>query len=336
MKHRTLFILTFAFSLLFTSCLADMLNEKFGYAPPIVITYESYEKGKQPSSTKHIPGKPLTQDLLPSLSEPGWDFDGWYLDDNYYTRVTEETILTKDTKLYAKWIARTDTPFTIQNYFLNPRIGLNNFVLKSEYTQYLTGTTDQTVGSDYDIKYSESYASELEDYWTIYYSSQEDNFRRIKGDGSSVFRNYYYLYRIYSYELSQMLSCMPDRYNSHFYFLEQTPSQTYDFSSIRNVIINSQVEMIELEFAALAFTEMPSYTFSNTKALVWISLPETCTRINQGAFYGCENLVCVFVCNNDSSKTWHCSDGTNLGLRPDAQSLAKLLKSKEYISVWLE
>ena len=45
MKHRALFILTFAFSLLFTSCLADMLNEKFGYAPPIVITYEAYEKG---------------------------------------------------------------------------------------------------------------------------------------------------------------------------------------------------------------------------------------------------------------------------------------------------
>ena len=102
MKRRDLFVLTFLFPLLFASCLADMLNEKFGYSVPVTLTYTT-EHAKAPSSKMIASGKELTKTELPELSEKGYDFDGWYSDEYWTTKIEEGYIISENTTLYAKW-----------------------------------------------------------------------------------------------------------------------------------------------------------------------------------------------------------------------------------------
>ena len=338
MKHLRLIVLSVLLSLLFTSCLADILNEQFGFTPPVILTYES-NWGKKPSRTKHPSGEPLTQEELPVLSEQGWDFGGWYTDSDYNNPVTEGTILSENTKLYAKWIPRTDTPFTIINYFMNPReTGSYEFIHRPEYDQHLTGTTDQVISSEYDIRWMDVYFSELEPYRSFY--QQDDNERRIKGDGSTILYNYYYLAQIYDYEFSPILSVLPELNIFYFFELLDTGS-SLDFSSIKNVIdSNSKFshsfydqardetiyvysKQIELALFNLSFTEIPSYAFSNTLGLAGISLPSTCTQIGQGAFCGCDNLNYLSLSAWDDTKTWVCSNGMDLGSYPNSQTLMR-------------
>ena len=355
MKHLRLIVLSVLLSLLFTSCLADILNEQFGFTPPVILTYES-NWGKKPSRTKHPSGEPLTQEELPVLSEQGWDFGGWYTDSDYNNPVTEGTILSENTKLYAKWIPRTDTPFTIHNYFMNPREnnGSYEFIYKPEYDQHLTGTTNQLVWSEYDIKYSDAYSSALDSYWPIYAFDSDDE-RRIKGDGSTVIYNYYYLFKIYDYEFDSMLSALQDYHSSaHFQFLESGSPGNIDFSAIKNTIDkyiklegtyydentgtykNRYTKFVELDFGEISFTQVPAYAFYQTGPLANVCLPNTCTYIGQGAFYGCDSLAFLYIGSNDDTKTWHCSNGTNLGTYPNPNDLADFLKSNESVSLTLE
>jgi uncharacterized repeat protein (TIGR02543 family) len=43
---------------------------------------------------------------LPTPTREGYDFDGWYNDENYTSEVDENEIITSDKTVYAKWIAR--------------------------------------------------------------------------------------------------------------------------------------------------------------------------------------------------------------------------------------
>lgn len=346
MKHLRLIVLSVLLSLLFTSCLADILNEQFGFTPPVILTYES-NWGKRPSRTKHPSGEPLTQEELPVLSEQGWDFGGWYTDSDYNNPVTEGTILSENTKLYAKWIPRTDTPYTIINYFMNPREnGSYVFIHKPEYDQHLTGTTDLVIWNDNDIIYEPQYSTELSNY--SWFTLQDFNERRIKGDGSTVLNNYHHLSKIYQNEFEGLLSAMPES-NINFYFEILDNGSSLDFANIKNIINNNcRIEQtsydnysgkyiytfnrsVNLSFASLSFTEIPSYAFSYTPGLRYVFIPASCDQIGQGAFYGCDGLFKIEIDHWDDNKTWHCSNGTNLGYNPDPENLANLLKTNEYI-----
>ena len=116
MKKQIFIISIFLFSLLFTSCLADYLNEKLDYHVPIILSYESVQ-ATEPKTIKIPSETPLTAENLPELSEPGWTFAGWYTDTTFTTKVQEGAVFTQNTTLYAKWVPATDTPFTINNYF---------------------------------------------------------------------------------------------------------------------------------------------------------------------------------------------------------------------------
>ena len=102
MKRLRFLILTLLIPLLFTSCLADILNEKFNYTVPFTITYNS-DYGSAPARKKVQPGTELSSQDLPSLSDESWIFVGWYLDRYFQTQAQEGTIVNSNITLYALW-----------------------------------------------------------------------------------------------------------------------------------------------------------------------------------------------------------------------------------------
>lgn len=359
MKKRFLVLFTIVFSLLFTSCLADVLNKKFGYSVPVVIHY-STSYGTIPKTRKLAAGQPLTTEDLPELSEAGYIFDGWYSDNNYSNKIQEGTVLSENTTLYARWIPRNDIPFTIYNYFLDPRFSTTGFVLKPEYTQHLTGTTNETITpGSYNLNTSSLYNSDLDKYQLIYLSG-DPNFKytTIKADGSSNINNYYYLYRIYDYEFRQIIPLLPDTSWCYMFdFRENGSLSSFNFYSIVNAIRdNLQItetyydnsrnsernrynKHYSLVLTSLNISTIDYDIFRNLGAINQVSLPQTCTRISGGAFYGCDDLDYVYTDNTDSSKTWETYDTNgnriSLGSRPNPATLANFLRTS-YQEVWLE
>ena len=336
---------------MFTSCLADALNKKFGLSVPVFLYYSS-DHAKAPSRKKIPTGQPLTEADLPALSEAGYDFIGWFSDSDYTNIIQPGIILEDTTRIYALWVPRNDTPYTVQRYFLNPREGNHTFVHRPEYDVILHGTTDTVVEYNWDVEYPPEYSTEFDKYWALYPQYEED--KKIKGDGSTVILIYYYLNKIYDYEFRTIVSDLVDyRFNLHFQFLDSGYGY-FDFSEIRNTIDtycklegswydeytgqtrNSYNIYYELDLTQLSFTDVPSYAFYQTEPIYWVSLPYTCTYIGQGAFYGCDELNWIGISNNDPSRTWRSSDGIYFGSDPDLYYMAEVLRTNEYVYLWLE
>lgn len=104
----------------------------------------------------------------------GYRFAGWYSDANFTTPYTFPEIMpATDTSVYAKWVARTDTPYIVEHYKENFRSG--------EYELYevenFKGTTDATVKPS--VKTYTGFVSP---------ASAE---LKIEADGSAILRYYY-------------------------------------------------------------------------------------------------------------------------------------------------
>ncbi len=72
------------------------------------ITYNTKGHGTTPDA---VTGTKLP-DNLPVLSEIGWTFEGWYLDENCTIEAKAGQSITADTTLYAKWTEKAVTPPT--------------------------------------------------------------------------------------------------------------------------------------------------------------------------------------------------------------------------------
>ncbi len=102
MKQIRFFLLPIFVPLLFTSCLADYLNEKFGYSAPIYVSY-STKYGNAPSRKQIAKGAALTSDYLPKLYADDNEFEGWFLYSDFYSIAQEGYIVNESITLYAKW-----------------------------------------------------------------------------------------------------------------------------------------------------------------------------------------------------------------------------------------
>ena len=113
--------------------------------------------GLDPNSTAIVPEKYTilsTSHTLPSAEDvkrQGYDFDGWYEDESF-EGTSCSTISANsfgDKTYYAKWTARTDTPYKVNHWLQKLDKGTThnstNFELLSENIEELTGTTDQPV-----------------------------------------------------------------------------------------------------------------------------------------------------------------------------------------------
>ena len=345
------FLIVLLVPLLFTSCLADILNDKLDFKVPVTIQYVT-DQGEQPSSIKFPSKTKLTTQELPVLSEAGWTFSGWYLDKNYINPASENTELEKDTTLYAKWTAHTNTPFTIYNYFLDISTGSHEFIMRTDKTQYLTGTTGEMIDqNNYNLRYSSPNDSEMNNYELVCFYDDSFNKSSIKGDGSTHISNYYYKNHIHDYELEELLSVLPDNKQTYsFVFIQDSSSDEFNFETIKTAIFQDfktdhsyydtvlgktvyiYNKYLSLNFTSTNITQIPSYAFLNIKNLRNVVLPGTCTNIGHGAFLNCEELNYVQTNNWDGSKAWYyydndSGDPISLGISPDANYFAGILKT---------
>lgn len=65
------------------------------------VTYDSKGHGTNPSSLNNVSKLP---DVLPTLSESGFTFDGWYYDDDFTKKANGSDSINSNVTLYAKWV----------------------------------------------------------------------------------------------------------------------------------------------------------------------------------------------------------------------------------------
>ncbi len=104
----------------------------------------------------------------------GYTFGGWYVDKTYEKQLPAyDTVPAEDLMIYAKWIANTDTKYTVEYYTQN----LEN----DEYTRYrtanMTGTSDEPANVELD---------DIEGF-----TAQDFEKANVAADGSTVIKIYY-------------------------------------------------------------------------------------------------------------------------------------------------
>lgn len=104
------------------------------------LSFEPYRKGYKPANlfVKSIP------DELPILEEEGYEFGGWYYDEEFTKPVSSGDKLTADTKLYAKWTLITysityNTNGHGENIIVDGLLNIPNELIKLKDENYVFG-----------------------------------------------------------------------------------------------------------------------------------------------------------------------------------------------------
>ena len=350
LTRQSLFAALIVIPLLFTSCLADALNKKFGYQVPVYVYYSS-EQSSAPDKRKIPTGQPLADEDLPSLEAQGWIFGGWYSDKEYTSKMESGIVLESSTTLYALWIPRDDTPFVIQNFFMDIRTGSTEFVFKPDYTQYLTGTTaSYVVPSQYNLINDYPGDSDLRNFSMVSFYDRNLTYDDycINGDGSTVIKNYYFRNHLYTDELDTVIRALPEDSQTYdICCIQRTAGEAIDFDAIRTAIsLNRKIldyyedyetgeekayynRSFFLSFFETDITAIEPSALSYTTSLLGVTLPSTCTKIGNAAFNGCSDLRWVSTNTWDESKSWHLSvDGSDMsfGCHPNEENFAYYLR----------
>ena len=106
MKKHSFVILSLIIPLLFTSCLAEFLNAKFGFNHPLYIKYDIFDGVRSDDTKKVYPGYVLTAEDVKTPYN-GYDmanpFLGWFLEPTYINQVHEGFVVNEDITLYGRW-----------------------------------------------------------------------------------------------------------------------------------------------------------------------------------------------------------------------------------------
>ena len=288
MKKHCCIILSLLLPLLFTSCLADLLNEKFGYTAPIYVSYKS-QYGDVPDRKLIEKGGALTSDYLPVMYYSGNEFEGWFLDDNFSNLAQEGYIVNKSITLYAKWkYGKSKYQAPVYSYevhfcFFDADNSSRGFEYRSEYTQTFDSRevaeslAYSFAGYEYipgaDTTYS-SYDSYTDGQLTKQITIIEKKYYKTHIYADSFKDTYYYL------------SSYPD-FNYTFYITDYAPNlaSLTDYAVPSNIILNLE--------NCYGLTEIPSSAFENKAWLKEIYLPSSIGKIDTEAFYSCINLETV-------------------------------------------
>ena len=155
----------------------------------------------------------------------GYDFKGWYTDEALTVPFTFDTPITRKTTLYAKWEARTDTPYKVK-YYIEKLDGTYDYNDSYEGR----GTTDTRIdATKVHNKSYENFTLDLSHPDTV-------QFGDIAGDGSLVLK-LFYTRNTYDYTVRH---------------IKQLPDGSYD-------VAHAEVETLSGKFEALAAVTAKDY-----------------------------------------------------------------------------
>ena len=289
MKKRLFTITTIVFSLLFTSCLADYLNEKFGFTAPIYINYSS-PYGNPPKRKQVTAGTELTEEDLPKLyikaDEYENEFQGWFLDNKYTNPAYPGFIIEKSITLYAQWKydykAATDTQglYKVEFSFFDPDSGATNFEYNSEYDMYFNN-------SEFAMNYTRPFEGYEyipgADHTYTYDDYSNDTYRPV-----TVYVKRYYKTHISANSFYSIGYYLPD-YEGFTYNIYIT-----DYAPAFALNVSPPSTNLHLE-ECLGLTEIPANTFNQCHWLKGIYLPSSITSIVNSAFADCTGLQTIIM-----------------------------------------
>ena len=159
--------------------------------------------------------------IATEISRTGYDFEGWFTDEECTqsagTKISQGSTGPKD--FYAKWTARTDTPYVVKHWKqkLNADTTQNDTNYELDDTQNLTGTTDSKIAT-LEIKDTSSGS---------YYGFETPTSSEITAaqaltvlpDGTLVVNLYYKRYQtrcIYEDNVSNAEITVPERFVCHY------------------------------------------------------------------------------------------------------------------------
>jgi len=140
-------------------------SEMVIYAGWILANELSFETNSELSipSIIRTDDEPILLSDLPSLSREGFIFNGWYLDQNFNTKVSEDIILESNVVIYAKWIQMYQIQFnTNGGSSLNTIQIREDLVLASNDLPQPTRTGYTFLGWYYDAQFSRKVQENIE------------------------------------------------------------------------------------------------------------------------------------------------------------------------------
>ena len=343
MKKNSFVILSLIIPLLFTSCLAEFLNAKFGFNHPLYIKYDVIN-GVENNMTKKVqPGYVLTAEDVKTPENP-YDmanpFLGWFLEPTYMTPVHEGFVVNEDITLYGRWTNdyryhSNESIYIYETYILN-YVESPNFQFRSSET--ITGLASyipqETIGNNILIQGAEETHTEFNyPYNGITYSK------------AIITKLKYYNPEIGVDDFLNLLTALPDNSTDYTYYIKLTGSSQYfpsgnsfnytgskmihlDLSSytcqsfgsgetfsgklwLREITLNfatgskTFMNCSNLEKANLlsGVDSIGNGAFSECTSLKEIIIPYGPTQISQSAFYNCSRLTTVFIPKSVSTIT---------------------------------
>ena len=274
----------------------------------------------------------------------GYTFNGWYTDPYNMINDAAYQFINQDYYLYPSISPNLDTPFTVEFYLMDTENNSYEFVRQDQYTRYEYGQTDSFVASynyrdnPLDLTYQMIFSSDTNDVFG-------PNCGTINGDGSSVFRQYYYGHNIYPNQFEQMEAGLPNIHEAYNIQFKSDSLSTFSLENIKQIIENAianndspYYKQFDLGLEGTGLTEIPSGIFEAKDYITRIYLPENIEKIGAGAFYGCNYLNYVsFPYNPDPAKKWYYMvNGSAVELDiSDASSCADFLKYN-YSEIYLQ
>ena len=298
MKRRSLFVLPILFSLLFTSCLADYLNEKFGYTAPVSITYVS-DYGKTPSRKKVSPDYELTEEDLPVLTpkdnEQANEFQGWFLDSDYINQAESGYKVLEDITLYAKWKNKYKNNSSKNAYYVTKILMFD--------ADYDTGyyTDDDYIFTSDSFETANTYCPSIPGFE---YITGSDSIYQIFNDiTTTVIEKHYYKTHFSAANIRRAETILPyvEDFIYHFYITDYAPDlSVFCYSSLPKATINLE--------QCYGITLIPQNAFYQCTWLTEIDLPYNIQTIDHYAFYNCNNLKRISLKNGITTIGQSCFD----------------------------
>ncbi len=258
-----------------------------------------------------------------------------------------DTYIYRNYDLYFTLTPKDGIPYKIEYYFMKTQEGSYEFIRDDSLTLNLVGTAGEWIDTwEYNYyKDTYSYNRTSDDYLYRYfdYVSEDETSSScgyLNGDGSSVFKIYYYNALVTTDQFASLESVLPNIDNNYFIkIIQNSPSDNINLwelpDSIQSSAANSSDSYkkkfwINLEWSDC--TEIPAGLFQDFPYITNFCLTNSVTKIGEKAFFNCTNLEHLEI-NSQGHREWYYSEnGTDkvyIDNTDDGESNAEFLKTFE-------